>query len=116
MWQLVFRINVSTSMKVVAYLVSLVPGLASLAVLAQQYSQPDGNRQLAVFCCALFLAVSCWLFSRMYFLCSIVLSESGLEQSFVSARSGFRRHVRLSWDQIATVCSLEFRTTFRVAA
>jgi len=36
-------------------------------------------------------------------LSSIVLTENGVEQSFLSFRGGFRRHVRLGWDQIANV-------------
>jgi hypothetical protein len=108
------KICVSMWLKALMYLISLLPGLASFAVLVPHQSWPGENPWLAAIGFGTLLAASCWLFSRMYFLCSIVMTESGLEQSFLSLlRSGFRRNVQLGWDQVADVSFSRFSYHFR---
>jgi hypothetical protein len=107
------KVCVSTWLKALMYLVSLLPGLASFAVLVPHQSWPGENPWLAAIGFGILLAASCWLFSRMYFLCSIVMTESGLEQSFLGFRSDFRRTVRLGWNQIANVSFSRFSYHFR---
>lgn len=107
------KICVSMWLKALMYLVSLLPGLAAFAVLVPHQSWPGQNLWLAAIGFGILIAASCWLFRRMYFLCSIVMTESGLEQSFLSFRRGFRRNVRLGWDQVANVSFSRFSYHFR---
>lgn len=96
-------IAVSTWLKVLMYLVSMIPGLMSLLVFAAHGSWPGANTWIVAMGFVTLLTTSCWLFNRIFYLSSIVLTNAGLEQSSLGFRSGFRRRVRLSWDQIANV-------------
>jgi len=97
------NIYVSVWLKALMYAVSSLPGFAAFLVFVPLGSWPGGNAWLLATGFTTLLAASCWLFSRIYFLSSIVLTAHGLEQSFLSFRGEFRRRVRLSWDQIASV-------------
>jgi hypothetical protein len=97
------KVHVSRWLKVSIYLVSLLPGLPAFGVFVPHRSWPGGNPWLTTTGFMTLLASSCWLFSRIHFLSSIVVTESGLEQTFLSFRGGFSRRVQLGWDEIATV-------------
>ena len=95
--------SVSPWLKGLMYSVSWVPGLVSLLVFVPHGSWPGTNTGALTLFFLVLMSTSCWLFSRMVYLCSIVLTENGLEQSLASFRGGFRRRVRLGWDEIAHV-------------
>jgi hypothetical protein len=97
------RIQVSRWLKSLMYVVSAVPGLASLAVFVPNESWPGRNVWLNVFGVFLLLGASIWLFRRIYFLCSIVLTQDGLEQSVPIPRAGTSRQIQLGWDEIVKV-------------
>jgi hypothetical protein len=70
------------------YLVSFVPGLSSLAMLVPRKGWSGQSAVLKTVGVWLLLSASIWLFRRIYFLSSIVLTEERLEQSVLSSNSG----------------------------
>jgi hypothetical protein len=97
------KICVSRWLKALMYLASFVPGLASLAVFVPNKWWPGENIFPKAIGFFLLLGASIWLFRRIYFLSSIVLTEDGLEQSVLSFKAGISRQIQLRWDQIVTV-------------
>jgi hypothetical protein len=85
------------------YLISLVPGLASLLIFVPHGTWPGGNTWLIAIGFLVLLTVSGWLFSRIYYLSSIVLTQNGVEQCSVGFPNQFKRRVRLGWDEITAV-------------
>ncbi|PLP97533.1 hypothetical protein CYJ10_27290 [Cupriavidus pauculus] len=68
-----------------------------------QVSQQNGNVPVAVISCGTIIAVFAWLLARLYSLCSIVVSDDGVRQSFVLSNGKLCEHSYLGWDQIHRV-------------
>ena len=96
-------VSVSSWLKVMMYWISLIPGLASFLIFVPHRSWPGGNTWILAIGFLVLITTSCWLYSRVYYLSSIVLTEDGLEQSSLGFQRGLRRHIRLGWDEIAEV-------------
>ncbi|GJG96679.1 hypothetical protein [Cupriavidus pauculus] len=69
-------------------------------IVLGQARVPNGNVLLAAITSGMIILCFVWLLGRLYSLCSIVLGEDGVRQSFVLHNGKFREHVHLDWDQI----------------
>jgi len=67
-----------------------------------QVSLPNGNVPVAAISCGTIIAFFGWLLGRLNSLCSIVVSDDGVQQSFVLRNGKFCEHLHLGWDQIQT--------------
>lgn len=74
-----------------------------LWVVRGQARLPNGNVPVAVICCGTIIAVFVWLLARLYSLCSIVVSNDGVQQSFVLCNGKLCDHFHIEWDQIRRV-------------
>ena len=82
---------------------TLVPAIVAIAGLARQSFVATETRGLEIGLASVMVAASCWLFSRLYFLCSVVVTETGIEQSILSLGKRIKRLVRLDWERVASV-------------
>jgi hypothetical protein len=89
--------------KAMMYAVTLV--LAAVGIIALAHASPmsTGARAVEVGFAFIMFLTSGWLFRRFYFLCSVVVTETGVEQSFLAIPRGFKRQIQLAWDDVVSV-------------
>lgn len=97
------EVSVRSWIKAVMYGVTLVVGTVGMLEIAYQSHSTTESRVISIGFGLITLGFSCWLFRRLYFLCSVAVSESGVEQSSLSLRPRFTRRVFLDWDSVETV-------------
>lgn len=89
--------------RIIIYVVCLLPIAMTIWALLRQAQLPDGNVSVAAVICIVVTVSFAWLFTRLYSLCSIDMSSHGVRQSFVLLRGGLERRVHFRWDQVQSV-------------
>lgn len=103
------RDDQSSPVYVRAWLRLLMCGLCLLVIALMiwavygQVSLPNGNVPVAAISCGTIIAVFAWLLGRLYSLCSIVVSDDGVRQSFVLRNGKLCEQFHLRWDQVQRV-------------
>jgi hypothetical protein len=97
------RVFVRRWVKTLTFSVSLVPAIVGIAGLMPRSSASMKTLGFEISIAAIMISTSCWLFCRLYFLCSVVVTETGVEQSILSLRKDSRTRVRLLWGEIVNV-------------
>jgi hypothetical protein len=97
------RVFVRSWVKTLTYGVSLVPAIVGIVGLLPRSSASTETLGLEIAIAAIMISTSCWLFYRLYFLCSVVVTETGVEQSTLSIRKGSKKRIRLLWEEIVNV-------------
>ena len=106
------RLYVKRWLKLMMYGVCLVPILVMIVSVLREANAPTGNVPLAVVSSLLVCVPFGWLFARIYSLCSIVVSDEGVAQSFTLPRTGLRKHVYLRWHEVQHVSFSRFSFYF----
>ena len=79
-----------------------VPTVVAVVGLVKQSLVATETRGIEIALGTMLIAVSCWLFARLYFLCSVIVTETGIEQSSLSLRKGLKREVRLGRERVVS--------------
>jgi len=88
--------------KALMYGATLAPAIVAIVGLMKQSFVATETRGLEFCIGTAMIAASCWLFGRLYFLCSVIVTEAGIEQSSLSLRKGLKRKVRLGWERVVS--------------
>ena len=91
------RLYVKRWLKLMMYGVCLIPIVVMIVSVLREANSPTGNMPVAVISSILVTVPVGWLFARRYSLCSIIVSEEGVAQSFTPPRNSLRKHVHLRW-------------------
>jgi len=103
------REDQTSPMYVRAWVRLLMCGLCLLVIALMiwavqgQVTLPNGNVPVAVIGCGTIIAVFAWLLGRLYSLCSIVVSNDGVRQTFVLRNGKLCEHAHIGCDQIQRV-------------